>query len=118
MSLTTLSAFGPDNSVHVVVESPRGSTVKLKYDPDLNAFTLSRPLIEGLRNPTVARDDRIAPKYTALKEVRDVDSRVREELEAFFTGSVAFEGKALKLLEWEGASAAYDLVRASIAVSL
>jgi inorganic pyrophosphatase len=32
-------------------ESPRGSTVKLKYDRDFEAFTLSRPLTEGLVYP-------------------------------------------------------------------
>jgi len=174
MSFTTLSAFGPDNSVHVVVESPRGSTVKLKYDANLNAFTLSRPLVEGLAYPfdwgfvpstraadgdpldamiiwdratypgvvipcrligllaveqnskrrpgTRERNDRViavpskAPKYNTLKEVRDVESRVRDELEAFFAASVAFEGKDLKILQWAGAAAAYDLVKASVAV--
>ena len=174
MSFTTLSAFGPDNSVHVVVESPRGSTVKLKYDANLNAFTLSRPLVEGLAYPfdwgfvpstraadgdpldamiiwdratypgvvipcrligllaveqnskrrpgTRERNDRVmavplnAPRYNALREVRDVESRVRDELEAFFAASVAFEGKDLKILQWAGAAAAYDLVKASVAV--
>ena len=173
MSLTTLPTFGPDNSVHVIVESPRGSSVKLKYDSNLNAFMLARPLIEGLAYPydwgfvpstrapdgdpldamilwdratfpgvvipcrligmlaveqnsrkqpgTRERNDRViavpldAPKYQALKEVRDVGVRVREELEAFFTASVAFEGKDLKFLQWAGASAAYDLVKASLA---
>lgn len=173
MSFSSLSAFGPDGSVRVVIESPRGSTVKLKYDVELHAFTLSRPLIDGLSYPfdwgfvpstrasdgdpvdamilwdratfpgvvvacrligllaveqnskqrpgTRERNDRLvavplnAPKYNALTEVRDVESRVREELEAFFAASVAFEGKDLKILQWAGASAAYDLVKASIA---
>jgi inorganic pyrophosphatase len=172
MSLATLPAFGPDGSVHVVVESPRGSTVKLKYDADLNAFTLSRPLIDGLSYPfdwgfvpstrasdgdpldamilwdrgtfpgaviacrligllaveqnskqrpgTRERNDRVvgvplnAPKFNALTQVRDVESRVREELEAFFTAAAAFEGKDLQFLQWAGAAAAYDLVKASL----
>ena len=172
MSLATLPAFGSDGSVHVVVESPRGSTVKLKYDADLNAFTLSRPLIDGLSYPfdwgfvpstrasdgdpldamilwdrgsfpgtviacrligllaveqnskqrpgTRERNDRVvavplkAPKFNALTQVRDVESRVREELEAFFTAAAAFEGKDLQFLQWAGAAAAYDLVKASL----
>jgi len=51
MSLLDLPAFGPGESVHVVVESPRGSNLKLKYDPQLQLFTLSRPLINGLTFP-------------------------------------------------------------------
>ena len=47
----SLPSHAKDGSVHVVVESPRGSQVKLKYDPWLGAFTLSRPLVLGLRYP-------------------------------------------------------------------
>ena len=49
--LTRLPLRGKDGAFHVVVESPRGATVKLKYDPELGAFTLSRPLVHGLRYP-------------------------------------------------------------------
>jgi inorganic pyrophosphatase len=48
---TQLPPRGEQGALHVVVESPRGSTVKLKYDPKLRAFTISRPLTRGLRYP-------------------------------------------------------------------
>ncbi|NOK31851.1 inorganic diphosphatase [Corallococcus exercitus] len=48
---TRLPLRGEQDALHVVVESPRGSTVKLKYDSKLQAFTLSRPLTRGFRYP-------------------------------------------------------------------
>jgi inorganic pyrophosphatase len=38
-------------AIHVVVESPSGSRVKIKYEPSLRAFKLSRPLSQGLLYP-------------------------------------------------------------------
>jgi|SRR5690349_2137490 len=49
--LTRLPLRGREGAFHVVVESPQGSTVKLKYEPELGAFTVSRPLVHGLRYP-------------------------------------------------------------------
>lgn len=52
--MTNLLALPPrskDGDVHVVVESPAGATVKLKYDPTLHVFMVSRPLVLGLRYP-------------------------------------------------------------------
>jgi inorganic pyrophosphatase len=40
-----------ENRFRVIVESPRGSLLKLKYDPSLEAMTLSRPLPMGLAYP-------------------------------------------------------------------
>jgi inorganic pyrophosphatase len=51
MNFATLGAFPSSKSVHVIVESPRGAAVKLKYDARLEAFTLSRPLPEGVVFP-------------------------------------------------------------------
>jgi inorganic pyrophosphatase len=49
--LDRLPARADDGSVHVVVESPQGARVKLKFDPGLGAMTLSRPLPSGLVYP-------------------------------------------------------------------
>jgi inorganic pyrophosphatase len=49
--LLAIPARGDGSSVHVVVESPRGSTTKFKYDADLGVMSLSRPLPEGLAYP-------------------------------------------------------------------
>ena len=49
--LLTLPTFAGEELVHVVIESPRGSTSKFKYDPQLGVMTLSRPLPLGLVYP-------------------------------------------------------------------
>jgi inorganic pyrophosphatase len=49
--LAEIPTFGDGEAIHVVVESPRGSASKFKYDPDLGAITLSRPLAHGLVYP-------------------------------------------------------------------
>jgi inorganic pyrophosphatase len=49
--LDQLPTFADGDTFHVVVESPRGSAIKLKYSPDLEAMSISRPLAAGLVYP-------------------------------------------------------------------
>ena len=46
-----LPTFGDGGHVRMVVESPRGASVKLKFDPKLFVFTVGRPLALGLTYP-------------------------------------------------------------------
>jgi inorganic pyrophosphatase len=51
MNLAAIPTFAAGDVFHVVVEAPRGSTLKLKYDPELGAMSVSRPLPIGLTFP-------------------------------------------------------------------
>jgi inorganic pyrophosphatase len=44
-------AFRDDGLVNVIVESPRGSTVKIKFDAESGLMALSRPLPSGFSYP-------------------------------------------------------------------
>ena len=46
-----LPTWDDDGNIHTVVETPRGSTCKLDFDPDLGVFTLAKPLMAGLSYP-------------------------------------------------------------------
>ncbi len=49
--LLKLPTWIDDDHILAVVETPRGSTCKLDFDPDLGAFTLAKPLMAGLSYP-------------------------------------------------------------------
>jgi inorganic pyrophosphatase len=50
-NLQTLPARSKAGAFRVVVESPKGSQVKFKYDPQTGTFRFSRPLVAGLHYP-------------------------------------------------------------------
>jgi inorganic pyrophosphatase len=163
-----LPAFRSDGSINVVIESPRGSAVKFKYDSADNVIVLSRPLPIGLIYPydwgivpstrgpdgdpldamivwdgtgypgvvipcrplgaltveqtsaeskRTERNDRFvmapvkAPRQADITSVFDLSDRVRGELEEFFLHAAAFEGKALRILGWEGPDAVIRQIR-------
>ena len=164
-------AFRHDGSVNVVVETPRGSQAKFKYDPETGAIMLSRPLPAGVVYPydwgyipsTRAadgdpidvmvlwdgtsfpgvvlasrligvlrveqagtqpgrreRNDRLfalpikAPRCAHVQTIFDLPERVRLEIEQFFQTVVAFEGKDLRLLGFEGKDQADRVLRAAV----
>jgi inorganic pyrophosphatase len=51
MDLLSVPCFAEKQILHCIVETPRGSTSKFKYDPRRQFFTLSRSLVLGLRYP-------------------------------------------------------------------
>ena len=51
MNLEKLRLRDSDGDLQAVVETPRGSTTKLKYEPELETFVFSRPLVLGVAYP-------------------------------------------------------------------
>ena len=51
MKVAKLPTWADKTHVYAVVETPRGSRAKLKFDSKLRAFTLSKPLLAGLTYP-------------------------------------------------------------------
>ena len=50
-NLIELVPYGKNGEIQMVVETPRGSNLKLNYEPKLHAFTVSRALPLGLIYP-------------------------------------------------------------------
>src|SRR5579883_2187444 len=50
-NLFKLPTWADKEHVYAVVETPRGSTCKLDFDPELKVFTLAKPLMAGLTYP-------------------------------------------------------------------
>lgn len=50
-NLIKLPTWADKEHIFAVVETPRGSTCKLDFDPQFRAFTLAKPLMRGLMYP-------------------------------------------------------------------
>jgi inorganic pyrophosphatase len=50
-NLLKLPTWADEKHIFAVIETPRGSTCKLDFDPKLRAFTLAKPLMAGLAYP-------------------------------------------------------------------
>ena len=50
-NLEKLPTWTDKKHIYAVVETPRGSSCKLEFDPKLRAFTLAKPLMVGLTYP-------------------------------------------------------------------
>ena len=152
--------------LRMVVEVPRGSEVKLKYDEHTDTFMWSRTLTLGVRYPydfgflpqtlagdgdamdalvfaeassypgvvvpgraigtlrveqlrtgqPVKRNDRVLVvpvndhRGDVLQDIDQVSARVREELEAFFTASLALTGKRVRFCGWADAAESERLI--------
>jgi inorganic pyrophosphatase len=51
MNLSLIPTFASGDVFHVVIEAPRGSTLKFKYEPRWQAMSISRPLPMGVSYP-------------------------------------------------------------------
>jgi len=129
MNLDSIPAFGDDGIVHLVVESPQGSALKLKYERAWNAMSISRPLPLGLVYPfdwgfipsTLAPDGDpldamalwdVARREQGLSEADELPRRVRQELERF--AAAALEGKDPEVTGWGDAAAAVALIMSNV----
>ncbi len=50
-NLFKLPTWADKEHVYAVIETPRGSSCKLDFDPELKVFTLAKPLMAGLTYP-------------------------------------------------------------------
>jgi inorganic pyrophosphatase len=55
-NLLKIPTWADEENVYAIVETPRGSTCKLDFDPKLRVFTLAKPLMTGAYPRSTVRD--------------------------------------------------------------
>src|ERR1700760_4991852 len=90
--LSNLPAYSEEGAVHAVVEAPKGSLVKLKYEVKLGAFTVAHSLPLGLSYPF---DWGFVPS-TLEPDGDPLDNLILHEASTFSRGS------ATVLAAWRG----------------
>jgi len=85
--LNELEAFGKDGELRVIVEVPRGSSVKLNYKPKLRSFVVSRALPLGLTYPLIGASFRAPKAMMATHWTRLRCMRLRRIPASFFRAS-------------------------------
>ena len=72
-----LPTWADKDHVYAVVETPRGSRVKLEFDPKLGVFTLAKPLFAGLTHPTIGGSFRPPRPRTAIRSTFSLSTMPR-----------------------------------------
>ena len=78
-NLVKLPVQDEDGNIHVVIETPRGAKAKLKCEPEMGVFVLSKSLMTGLPYP---RDWGFIPS-TEAEDGDPVDALVIHEAATF-----------------------------------
>jgi inorganic pyrophosphatase len=102
MNLLRIPAFASAGVFHVVVECPRGSTIKLKYEPAWEAMSVSRPLVLGMTYPY---DWRFIPS-TRGSDRDAIDAMVLWDVASY--PSVVLPCRALAVMQVEQNGTNYD----------
>ena len=97
----TLPTWANDEHVFAVVETPRGS--REGRPGSAKTWSLRSALPSILCSTSEAQ----------LKDIQDLPSRAREEMEGFFRAPNALENEALKFLAWRGPAQAGKTIRCS-----
>jgi inorganic pyrophosphatase len=102
MNLAAIPAMISDGTYHVVVESPRGSALKLKYESKWQTMTVSRPLTVGMTFPF---DWGFIPS-TAMPDGDPLDAMLIWDVSTF--PGVVVEARALGVLQLEQNRTSHD----------
>jgi inorganic pyrophosphatase len=68
-NLLKIPTWADEENVYAIVETPRGSTCKLDFDPKLRVFTLAKPLMAGLTTGGSSRSTSAGGRHGYLQQV-------------------------------------------------
>jgi inorganic pyrophosphatase len=135
--LTRLDPFDEDDVLRMVVETPRGASVKLTYDPDLGTFTVTRaaspipstgdlfqerlPKVDVTQKGEQGREDNprliLMPTWHdrlgEFEKASGLPGRLKQEIEQFFVSATFFTGKNVRVEGWRGPKAATKLIKSA-----